>query len=247
MLRSLVGSEMCIRDSSRQYLDSIPPPPPDGEPELPPQEPVKLYGYWRSSSSWRCRIALHHKRLPFRSISVHLAKGGQHSAEHKARNVMEQVPVLELEDGRCLTQSMAIMEYLEAIAPTPSLYPADPWLKAKALQVAEIANSFCQPLQNLSSLKAVAALGADKVEWARNWIAKGLGGIEDVLREYSGRCCIGDDVSIADVCLIPQLYGARRFGVDMADFPLISQIEERLNFEPAFEAAHCDVQEDAQK
>jgi len=206
---------------------------------------VKLYGYWRSSSSWRCRIALCHKGIDFENICVHLAKAEQHSEEHAKRNVMEQVPVLELPDGRTLTQSMAIMEFLESLEPRNPLYPADPWLKAKAQQIAEIANSFCQPLQNLSSLKAVAAMDGDKVEWAKTWITKGLNGIETELRQTAGRFCVGDTVTMADICLIPQLYGARRFGVDMSAFPKICEVEGRLNEVPAFKEAHCDVQPDA--
>ena len=88
-------------------------------------------------------------------------------------------------------------------------------------------------------------MGGDKMGWAKSWIAKGLNGIETELRQCSGTFCVGDQVTIADICLIPQLYGARRFGVDMSEFPLILHIEERLNFVPAFEQAHCDVQQDA--
>eukprot|EP00656_Telonema_subtile_P024515 TRINITY_DN26730_c0_g1_i1.p2 TRINITY_DN26730_c0_g1~~TRINITY_DN26730_c0_g1_i1.p2 ORF type:complete len:248 (-),score=48.31 TRINITY_DN26730_c0_g1_i1:121-864(-) len=232
-------------ENSRRELDTVVPPPPGSEPTQAQDQPFTLYGYWRSSSSWRCRIALHLKQITYRPVCVHLAKGEQHSDEHAMRNVMEQVPVLELPNGQYLTQSMAIMEYLESVQPTPSLYPADPWLKAKAQQIAEIANSFCQPLQNLSSLKAVAAMGHDKVEWARTWITKGLVGIETELKQFSGAFCVGNEVTIADICLIPQLYGARRFGVDMSAFPLICQIEERCGLLGAFERAHCDVQEDA--
>jgi len=209
------------------------------------EEKVKLYGYWRSSSSWRCRIVLCMKNIPFENICVHLAKAEQHSDEHKKRNVMEQVPVLELPDGRMLTQSMAIMDYLDSCHPANPLFPSDPWLKAKAQQISEICNSFTQPLQNLSSLKAVAAMGADKVEWANKWITKGLIGIETELQQCAGRFCVGDQVTVADVCLIPQLYGAKRFGVDMEKFPLICAVESRLNDLPAFKEAHCDVQPDA--
>ena len=140
---------------------------------------------------------------------------------------------------------MAIMEYLDAVHPESPLYPEDRWLRAKAIQIAEIANSFCQPLQNLSSLKAVAGMGGDKVEWAKKWITKGLRGIETELESCSGAFCVGDAVSIADVCLVPQLYGARRFGVDMKQFPNICHVEERVGFVAAFERAQCDVQEDA--
>jgi len=209
-----------------------------------------LRSYWRSSCSWRVRIALHWKQLPFETVPVHLvADGGhQHSMEHRALNPMRELPVLTA-NGESLAQSMAILEYLEETQPHPPLLPADPIARARVRQMAEVVNSGTQPIQNLrvmQHLGRVYDLPRDQqVEWSRDWIARGLGALETLVATHGGQCCFGDDVSYADLCLVPQLYNARRFGVNMDDLPTLVAVEGRLVEMPAFAAAHPDQQPDA--
>jgi maleylpyruvate isomerase len=206
-----------------------------------------LYDYWRSSSAWRVRIALHWKGIPFERRVVNLTKDGgeQHAAEFHAMNPSRQVPVLITDDGRAITQSMAIIGYLEERHPEPALLPADAWLRARARQLAEIVNSGTQPLQNLSVLDHVQGSGLDRNEWARHFITRGLAALEAAAHETAGAFLVGDAVSLADAYLIPQLYNARRFGVDLAPLPTLMRIESTCAALPAFAAAHPDAQSDA--
>jgi maleylpyruvate isomerase len=206
-----------------------------------------LYDYWRSSSAWRVRIALHHKRLPFERRVVNLIKDGgeQHGADFIALNPSRQVPVLITDDGRPITQSMAIIAFLEEQFPTPPLLPADPWLRARARQLAEIVNSGTQPLQNMSVLDHAQAGGLDRNEWARHFIARGLGALETAAQETAGAFLVGDAVSVADVYLVPQLYNARRFSVDLAPLPTLLRIDAACAALPAFIAADPAAQSDA--
>lgn len=210
---------------------------------------ITLRGYWRSSATWRVRIALYHKSIPFNYVPIHLVKDGgeQHSAEQIKRNPLAQVPTLELEDGSILTQSLAIIDYLESLSPLPSVYPTQALDRARALQYAEIINSGIQPLQNLSLLLRVQSLGADKLEWGKEYIAKGLNAIEsDLATRTPSKYLVGEQLSIADFCLIPQLYNARRFKVDLEDFPRLCQVEAQCEKLSAFKRAHPDAQQDAQ-
>ena len=206
-----------------------------------------LYDYWRSSSAWRVRIALHWKGIPFERRVVNLIKDGgeQHSAEFHAMNPSRQVPVLITDEGRAIAQSMAIIGYLEDRHPTPALLPADAWLRARARQLAEMVNSGTQPLQNLTVLDHVEAGGMDRNEWARHFIARGLAALEAAAHETAGAFLVGDAVSLADAYLIPQLYNARRFNVDLAPIPTLVRIESACAALPAFAAAHPDAQSDA--
>jgi len=206
---------------------------------------VRLYAYWRSSSAWRVRIVLHHKGLPFAITSVHLREGDQHAPEHTARNAMAQIPVLELDDGTCLAQSVAILEYLEETHPEPAMLPADPIARARVRQAVEIINSGIQPLQNLAVLIAIDGLGGDRVAWSRDAIARGFVGLEALASQTSGRFLVGDQLTLADALLIPQLYNARRFKVDLAPFPTLLRVEANCTGLPAFQAAHPDAQPDA--
>lgn len=208
-----------------------------------------LYDYWRSSSAWRVRIALHFKGIPFERRVVNLNKEGggeQHAAEFDALNPLRQVPVLIPDDsGRTIAQSMAIIAYLEERFPTPPLLPTDPWLRARARQLAEMVNSGIQPLQNLYVLDHAQSKGADRNEWARHFIARGLAALEAASQETEGTFLIGDALTIADVYLIPQLYNARRWSVDVAPYPTLLRVEASCASLPAFVAAHPDVQSDA--
>jgi len=210
---------------------------------------MKLYTYWRSSSAYRVRIALAWKGIAYEPVFVHLIRDGgeQRKDGYADVNAMAQIPVLEWDDAgtvRRLTQSLAILHYLESIAPSHSLVPHDPLRAAEAWEIAEIVNSGIQPLQNLTTLERVDAVGLGRSAWARPIIEKGLHAIERLARANGTRFCIGDSPSVADVCLVPQLYNARRFEVDLAPFETLRAIDERCAQIDAFAAAHPDQQPD---
>ena len=214
---------------------------------------MKLYGYWRSSCTWRVRIALHHKGLDFEYVPVHLVNDGgeQFFEAHTQRNPLAQVPVLELDtaDGRSLilSQSLAIMEYLEERFADPPILPDEMVERAYVRQVSEMINAGVQPLQNLATLKAVVQLGADKMQWGRRWIQEGLLALEQLVsaRPRQPYLC-GQMPTMADFCLIPQLYNARRFSCEMARFPTLLAVESRCEQLEAFQLAHPSQQSDAQ-
>lgn len=208
---------------------------------------MKLYSYWRSSASWRVRIALATKALAYEYVPVHLVKEGgeQHSESYRALNPMAQVPTLELDDGRRLSQSLAIIEYLETMVPTPPLLPADPYLRARARQLAEVINAGIQPLQNLGVLRELETRGVDPKAWSQLYIGRGLDALEAAAATTAGRFLVGETPTIADVCLIPQLYNARRFGLEVTRWPLLARVEEACAQLPPFQMAHADRQPDA--
>jgi maleylpyruvate isomerase len=208
---------------------------------------VKLYNYWRSSASWRVRIALHHKGLPFEYVPVQIAEREQNLPVYRDKNPMQQVPTLELEDqGRLLhlAQSMAILEYLEERFPTPPLLPTGRAARARARQLAECVNAGIQPFQNLPLLHYVKeTLNGDSIAFARRYNEKGLEALEAMAG--SDPFLVGEAPTIADVCLVPQMYSARRFGVDVAAFPNLLRVEAACNALPGFAEAHPDRQPDA--
>jgi len=214
---------------------------------------VKLYTFWRSSSPWRVRIALAWKAVPHEIVTLDLGAGAQHTDDFRDLNLAEQLPVLELDepgpDGRPrrITQSMAIIEYLEERYPTPPLLPAEPWPRARARQLAEIVNSGIQPFQNLATTKKVQELGVDRRAWLEHFISRGLAVLERAASETAGTFLVGEAVTIADVYLAPQLHAARRFGVDLAPYPTLTRVEATCAALPAFQSAHADAQPDAAK
>jgi maleylpyruvate isomerase len=210
---------------------------------------LRLYSYWRSSSSWRVRIGLGLKGLAYAYVPVNLLAGEQFSEAHRARSPLGQVPVLEVEeDGRIvrLVQSMAILEWLEERFPEPPLLPADLAGRARVRALAEHVNSGIQPYQNAAVLKMVKALAPGRAaEWAATFIALGLDGLERSARDGSGRFSHGDTPGLADCYLVPQLHSARRFGVDLTPYPALRRIEEACMALAPFQAAHADRQPDA--
>lgn len=210
---------------------------------------MKLYNYWRSSSSWRVRIALNLKGLAYEYLPVHLAKSEQHSDAYRALNPLGTVPVLEVNEGGRVTrlsQSMAILEYLEERHPSPALLPGEPLLRARVRMLAEQMNSGIQPLHNLAVMQRIKGeLGGDDKAWAAYWIGRGLTALQTLVQETTGRYCVGDALSFADVFLVPQLYAARRFGVDLAGYGTLTRIEAECASLPTFQAAHADRQVDA--
>lgn len=209
---------------------------------------MKLYSYWRSSASWRVRIGLAYKQIAYEYVPVNLVREGgeQHKPEYQARNPMEQVPTLELDDGRLLSQSLAILEYLEETVPTPPLLPRDPYQRARARQLAELVNAGIQPLQNTGPQQRLKALGVDEVAWSRHFITQGLTALAATAASSAGRFLVGDAPTLADVCLVPQLYNARRFGVDLSplSLALLGRVEAACMELEAFQLAQPDRQPD---
>ncbi|XP_045162606.1 maleylacetoacetate isomerase-like isoform X3 [Mercenaria mercenaria] len=205
-----------------------------------------LYSYFRSSASWRVRIVLALKGVEYEYKAVNLVKDGglQHSEEFKAINPMEQVPAFVIGET-ALTQSLAIIDYLEDMYPKPALTPQDPIKKAQARALAELISSGTQPLTN-STVNKVLCKGneAKTQEWCQFWIDKGFTAYEKMVQNTAGKYSVGDDITIADVCLVPQLYNAQRFKVDMSKFPTITRIINTCSELPAFQAADPHVQPD---
>ena len=211
---------------------------------------VRLYSYWRSSASWRVRIALNLKAIPYEYEPIHLVKDGgeQHADGYRSINPARLLPSLEI-DGHTLSESLAIVRYLDATRPNPPLVPSDPYLGAKAWQLAELINAGIQPIQNLRVMQALGehldADGDQKKAWSRHWITRGFEALETFLEEIDGVFCVGDEVTVADICLVPQVYNARRFDVDMARFPHIMAADVALGELDAFERARPENQPDA--
>ena len=215
---------------------------------------MKLFGYWRSSAAYRVRIALHLKNIACESISVHLVKNGgeQHHDEYTALNPTHLVPTLidETIDGELvLNQSMAILDYLDNKYPQSPLYPASVMDKAKVQALSLDIACEIHPVNNLRVqqylVKELNVDEASKLAWSHHWMTVGFTALELQLQKTAGKYCFGDQVTIADLCLVPQVYNANRFKVDMTTFPLINAIVERCNQLPAFIKALPENQEDA--
>lgn len=204
-----------------------------------------LHHYWRSSSSWRVRWALAHKGLAYEGRAVDLLSGAQSDAAYVAdKSPMGYVPSLEV-DGRPLTESVAILEYLEEVAPEPALYPREPWARARVRQLVEFVNAGTQPLQNLSVNRRHSSDPAEQRAWARHWIERGLAALERELgvvraEGLGGAFAVGDALTAADLYLAPQLYNARRFEVDLAPFPLLLAAEQAALATASAHASHPD-------
>nr|PZM91054.1 MAG: maleylacetoacetate isomerase [Pseudomonadota bacterium] len=210
---------------------------------------MKLYSYWRSSASWRVRTALAYKGLSYDYVPVHLTRDGgeQHKEAYREKNPMRQVPLLELDDGRTLAQSVAILEYLEEVFPEPPLLPRDPYLRGKVRQLVEVVNAGIQPFQNLATTTRLRQLGVDPDAWVKEWIRRGLEAFEREVAQTAGRFCVGDSPTFADVVLVPQCYSSRRFGVDLTPYENILKIEKNCLELDAFRRAHPEAQPDAER
>ena len=212
---------------------------------------TRLYTFWRSSAAYRVRIALELKGLAYEQVAKHLGRGEQRAADYTGRNPQGLVPALD-EDGFVLGQSLAIIEYLDETHPVPPLLPADARGRAIVRSLAQSIACDIHPLNNLRVLNYLrGALGRPQEEvdlWYRHWIAVGFEGLETLAQRHSadGGHLYGDRVTLADVCLVPQLYNARRLKCDLAPFPTVTAIGERLVRLPAFAAAAPEVQPDAE-
>lgn len=202
---------------------------------------LTLHDYWRSSSAWRVRIALNLKGLDYKRVPHNLLAGEQRSEDYLALAPQGLVPALEC-DGVVLTQSVAIIEWLDERFPDPPLLPRDAEERAVVRAMAGLIASDVQPLQNLRALKALKArFGADQPaidDWARHWIEEGFGALETMVARYGKGFCFGETPGLADCLLIPQMGGAERYHTDLSRFPALNAVRERCEALPAFATAH---------
>jgi maleylacetoacetate isomerase len=210
-----------------------------------------FHGYFRSSAVYRCRIAFNLKALTPDETYVHLRKGEQKSAPFSTINPQKLVPALTLDDGTTLTQSLAIIEWLDETQTGPKLLPADPLTRAKVRSFAQIIACDIHPLQNLRVLQYLKhelqqdQEGLDK--WTTRWLTDGLSACESVVsRAEKHTFCFGETPSLADICLVPQMFSAERFNVELTHMPRLRAIAEACNALPAFANSHPSRQPDAE-
>lgn len=218
---------------------------------------ITLYGYWRSSSSYRVRAALELKGLAYKYEAVHLLDDGghQHREHYRALNPLRVVPTLVLEldhepgARHVVTQSVAICELLDELFPETPLLPATPFLRAKVRALVEVVNSGIQPIANLAVLKHLSReLNLDEAArnaWIHHWISRGLEGLERLLASSAATFAVGDTPTLADCFIVPQLYNARRYALDLSPYPRLQRIEASCLALPAFQRALPERQPDA--
>ena len=215
-------------------------------------KPIRLFHYWRSTSSWRVRWALAIKGFDCEMVAVDLLNGESESPEHLVRNPLGYVPVLELSDGTFLTESIAIIEWLEEIAPTPALLPvgtqpADRVSRARVRQFVELINADTQPLQNITTQFMHSDDPEKRKAWAQHFIHAGLNAYEKILTVFEvqsgtpSRYSVGDHLTLADLCLIPQCYNADRFEVSLEAFPRIQKIRAFALQHPSYAKAEPTI------
>jgi len=211
---------------------------------------MKLHGFFRSSAAYRVRIALNMKGLTAEHLPHHLRKGEQLTPAYLAINPQGLVPVLENDAGAILTQSLAIIEWLEETYPNPPLLPKDPLRRARVRAFAMAIACDTHPVQNLKVLLRLRELGLPKekvTEWAAWANREGLSACETLIKNEPGPFCFGDTATLADVCLVPQLTNARRFGVDVSAYLRLLEADAMANAMPAFASAAPELQPDAEQ
>jgi maleylacetoacetate isomerase/maleylpyruvate isomerase len=211
---------------------------------------VKLYTYFRSSAAFRVRIALNLKGIGYEPVFVHLAKGQHREPSYASVNAQALLPTLELDDGTRLTQSLAIIEWLDESHPSPSLIPKDSLARARVRSLSYLIAAEIHPLNNLRVLQHLKRLGQTQEQidtWYRHWIADGLAKFEaDLARGAAGRFCHGDSPSMADCCLVPQIFNAKRFNSDLAPYPKTMRVFDHCMQLEAFDRAQPSKQPDAE-
>lgn len=220
--------------------------------EIPVDDGIVLYTYWRSSAAYRVRIGLELKRLAWEARPVHLVRDGgeQHRDAYRALNPQQQVPTL-LHEGHVLTQSLAILEYLDERFPQVPLLPADAAGRARVRALAQLVACDIHPINNLrvmQYLERTLQVPTDaRTQWTLHWIAEGFAAMEAMLANSrdAGIFCHSDRPGLADICLLPQLYNAHRFGLDLAPYPTLRRIEAACQALDAFERARPENQLDA--
>ncbi|MFG6433129.1 maleylacetoacetate isomerase [Roseateles sp. LYH14W] len=210
---------------------------------------MKLYNYFRSSASWRVRIGLALKGLDYDYASIHLAKNEQFAGAFANQQVSHLVPALVLDDGHWLSQSMAILEYLDETHPEPPLLPRDALGRARVRALAQDIGCDIHPLNNLRVLRYLKndlGQAQDTVDrWYRHWIATGLAIVEQRLAGTAGRFSFGDTPGLADCLLVPQVYNAQRFDCPLDDYPTVLRVNAACLQLPAFAGTHPDACPDA--
>jgi maleylacetoacetate isomerase len=211
-----------------------------------------LYSYFRSSASYRARIAMNLKGLPYEYRAVHLLNNGgeQHQSAYGQLNPSHEVPTL-VHNGKAIGQSMAILDYLDRVSPLNRLFPEEPYARAQVMQACEIVNSGGQPIYNLRVLQELGKkFGADqnaKDDWARHWLGYSLGAFETFVKDKAGEFCFGAQPNAADCFLIPHLAGADRFKLSLDPFPTLARIRKNCTQLDTFKKAAPDVQPDTPK
>ena len=209
---------------------------------------MQLYDYWRSSAAYRVRIALNIKGLEVEQISVDLRAGGQRAEDYLKINPQGLVPFFT--DGKLATgQSLAIIEYLEETHPEPSIFPEDPVQRAKSRTIAQIIAADIHPLNNLRVLQILeSGFGSNQKKrgaWYHHWLAEGFKTIEAMIKDEPGDFACGNEPTLADICLVPQIYNAKRYEFDLRAYPTIRQIDDRCQAVEAFARAAPQHQPDA--
>lgn len=219
---------------------------------------ITLYSYYYSSASWRIRAVLALKKIAYKYQDVKLLDGQQHSNDYASVNPMHQVPSLKVEfdDGNyhILTQSLSIIQYLETMYPTKPVYPQDPILRAKSQAIADTIAAGIQPFQNLETLTIYKEpLGGEITKpeerkvIAQFWLNRKMKSLDQLVEKTAGKYCVGDELTIADICLVPQMLNARRFELDTTKFPTLKAIDDRLQELECFKVSHPLACPDAPK
>ena len=208
---------------------------------------MKLYSFFRSSASYRVRIALALKGLNYETISIPMRDNSHRSESYRKINPQQRLPTLELDDGTKLIQSLAIIDYLDAVHPEPQLIPDDPLERARVQAVAQIIGCDIHPLNNTGTRSLLTSMfGADEKSldsWTAYWIREGFAAIDRLIQP--GPYAFGDRITLADICIVPQVYNARRYNVPLNDFPRVLAVDATARQHPAFLAAAPDAQPDA--
>lgn len=203
-------------------------------------EGLTLYHYWRSSASYRVRIVLNYKKLHPKMVHISILDGSNETPEHLSRHPMGYVPVLDVQ-GKSLMESVAIIEWLEEMIPSPALFPTDSYKRARARALVELINAGTQPLQNLNVFEYHSSDPEKQKQWAGHFARRGLQAYEAVAKITAKKFSLGDEFSVADVFLVPQCYSAMRFGVDVEkEFPLVWKIYQNCLGFDFVERAHPD-------